>query len=170
MAGRSDQKQVSVYVTEDMYTWLSGDAEAMGMSRAAFLRHVLESWRASREIGDQQDSTPAVATAGRVETEEQRQLVDELTESRSRILVLEGDVKALTAEKDGMTGIIDQQRERMGMADALNIELTKRLEASQTSLDRMTLMLPAAGETQKPRRFNWRFWQRPDSSTAVPGR
>ena len=169
MAGRTDQKQVSVYVSEDMYIWLTNDSQAMGLSRAAFLRHVLERWRSERESTGQNGASPSLATAEQVEVESQRQLFNEVTDSRLRILTLEGDVKTLTAEKQGLVGIVDQQRERMGMADALSIELTKRLEASQNSLDRITLMLPAAGETGRPRRFNWRFWQRgSEHAASVP--
>ena len=169
MAGRTDQKQVSVYVSEDMYTWLTNDAQAMGLSRAAFLRHVLERWMSERESTGQNGASSSLATADHVEVESQKQLFNEVTDSRLRILTLEGDVKTLTAVKEGLTGIVDQQRERIGMADALSIELTKRLEASQNSLDRMTLMLPAPGETDRPTRFNWRFWQRgPERSASVP--
>ena len=164
MAGRTDQKQVSVYLSEEMYSWLSKDSESSGMSRAAFLRHVLETWRSERE-GRGEDGVSTGSAAGPQETAESHgHLVSQLSESRERVMVLEGDVRTLTAERDGLEAIIAMHRERLGLADSQNISLNLRLEAAQTSLDRLTLMLPAPGETSSPKRFNWRFWQRPVSS------
>ena len=63
-------------------------------------------------------------------------------------------------EIEGLQAIIAQQRERLGMSDALNIELAKRLEEAHTTLNRVTLALPAAGESSSSGGFNWRFWRR----------
>ena len=51
-------------------------------------------------------------------------------------------------------------RERLGMADAHNLELNRRLEESHATVDRMTLTLPAAGEGSGPRCSVWRFRER----------
>ena len=170
MAGRADQKQVSMYVSQDMYNWLSEDARGMGLSRAAFLRNVLDWWRSERESGRLgQDS--AIRTSGTVERtdslgaaerrireleaqlEGREELSSELTEARTRILTLEGDVRTLTTERQGLERVIEIQRDRQGMADSLNQELT-------TALNRLTRALPAAGESSGSSGFKWRFWRR----------
>ena len=87
-------------------------------------------------------------------------LNEDLTGSRERLLVLEGDVRELAAEKQGLQNLIDQQRERQGMSDALNIQLSQRLESALGTADRLTLALPAPAQNSESRSFNWRFWQR----------
>ena len=59
------------------------------------------------------------------------------------------------AENRGLQALVDQLRERLGMADAHNLDLNKRLEEAHTTVDRVTLMLPAAGQTG---RTWWKFW------------
>ena len=59
------------------------------------------------------------------------------------------------AEKRGLQALVDQLRERLGMADAHNVDLNRRLEEAHTTVDRVTLMLPAAGQTG---RTWWKFW------------
>ena len=68
---------------------------------------------------------------------------------QTRLLTLEGDVRALTVEKDGLERLIQQQRERQGMSDSLNQELTK-------TIDRITLILPApSSDADRPW---WKLW------------
>ena len=50
-------------------------------------------------------------------------------------------------------------RERLGMADAQNLELNRRLEESHTAVERVTLALPAPVVGAGPRRPVWRFWE-----------
>ena len=59
------------------------------------------------------------------------------------------------AENRGLQALIEQLRERLGMADAHNQDLNRRLEEAHSTVDRVTLMLPAAGQTG---RQWWRFW------------
>ena len=59
------------------------------------------------------------------------------------------------AENRGLQALVDQMRERLGMADAHNVDLNRRLEEAHTTVDRVTLMLPAAGQTG---RTWWKFW------------
>ena len=50
--------------------------------------------------------------------------------------------------------------ERLGMADAQNIELNKRLEEAHSTVDRAMLALPAPSEDAGPTRRSWQFWRR----------
>ena len=59
------------------------------------------------------------------------------------------------AENRGLQALVDQMRERLGMADAHNVDLNRRLEEAHTTVDRVTLMLPAAGQTG---RTWWKLW------------
>ena len=59
------------------------------------------------------------------------------------------------AENRGLQALVDQLRERLGMADAHNVDLNRRLEEAHTTVDRVTMMLPAAGQTG---RTWWKFW------------
>ena len=65
------------------------------------------------------------------------------------------DLAAAHATIQGQADLIQQMRERQGMSDSLNQELSQRLKESLASHDRLQLMLPAAGQTS--RRW-WRFW------------
>jgi hypothetical protein len=51
-------------------------------------------------------------------------------------------------------------RERLGMADAQNIELNKRLEEAHSTVDRAMIALPAPAESAAPTRRSWQFWRR----------
>ena len=87
-------------------------------------------------------------------------LTRELTETHERGLILEGDVRELVADKQGLQNLMAHHRERQGMSDALNIQLSLRLESALGTVDRLTLALPAPAQSSDPRGFNWRFWQR----------
>ena len=173
-----EQKPVTFYLEEHDYDWVNQDSDQLHLSRSAYLRNVVGWWRAERESG-RMDEARAVLSPGMSldvevqgngaseelaaaneqirelakQVEERDQLSRQLAESQARVLVLEGDVKTLTAEKEGLGSLIEHQRERQGMSDSLNQELTK-------TIDRITLMLPPAQERAESRGFNWRFWQR----------
>ena len=171
MTSREFPNPVTFYLDEATHAWLSEDCAELRLSRSAYLRNMVEWWRQEREggrmgagrpgqIGEQDVETSQDLGAARerlreLETQIQAhsELTSQLSESQARIATLEGDVRTLKAERDGMREIIGLQRERQGMSDSLNQELTK-------TIDRITLMLPAAGQTSSSRGFNWRFWQR----------
>ena len=58
-------------------------------------------------------------------------------------------------------------RERLGLADVHNIELNKRLEESIATVQSVTLVLPATGETSQLRRCVWRFGEKERKMTEM---
>ena len=60
----------------------------------------------------------------------------------------------------GQERLLGQQRERQGMSDALNVQLSQHLDKALGTADRLTLALPAPADTSEGRGFNWRFWER----------
>ena len=134
-------ERVAVYVTPSFRERLTRAIEASGGEQSNWLRRVLEAEILRFELGEIQEAgtpggqrdpsvPPAVALA------------------------------AAEARIEGLQEIVALLRERLGMSDSLNVELAQRLEVAQTSLDRVTLMLPPPGETSESKGFNWRFWQR----------
>ena len=71
------------------------------------------------------------------------------------VVALQLELTESRAENRGLQALVDQMRERLGMADAHNQELNRRLEEAHSTVDRVTLMLPAAGETGRPW---WKLW------------
>ena len=136
-------ERVAVYVTPSFRERLTRTIEASGVEQSHWLRRVLEAEIFRFELGETQEQE-ANAPDG----------------SRDPSVPPAVALAAAEARIEGMQEIVNLQRERLGMADALNVELTRRLEFAQISLDRVTLMLPAPGETSEPRGFNWRFWRR----------
>lgn len=177
MTTRANQKPITFYLEEGDYAWVTQDAQQLNLSRSAYLRNMVDWWRIERESGRLDGGRaalgPGSAGQSNVGNETSRQLsvaqerireleadiegrqeqAEELTESQARVLTLEGEVRTLMAEKEGLEKVIEIQRDRQGMADSLNQELT-------TVLNRMTLALPAAGESSGSSGFNWRFWRR----------
>ena len=172
MTSREFPNPVTFYLDDATHAWLSADCAELQMSRSGYLRNMVEWWRHEREAGRMPGAQPgpigeqdlAISRELTVARERARELearleghealAKELAVSQARITTLEGDVRALEAERDGMGEIINIQRERQGMSDSLNQELTQ-------TLNRITLILPAPGESSGSRGFNWRFWQRP---------
>ena len=136
-------ERVAVYVTPSFRARLTKAIESSGVDQSNWLRRLLEAEVVRFELGGLADDEHSQNGA---------------FSSLPPIVAL----AAAEARIHGQDEIIKIQRERLGMADALNIELTKRLEASQNSMDRLTLMLPAPDEVQTNghRGFNWRFWER----------
>lgn len=168
MTTREFARPVTFYLDDATYDWLTEDSASLESSRSGYLRSMVTWWREEREAGRMEDGVPKPSTTdggeelaaarGQIRELEARlssdtSLSEELVDARLRISTLEGDVRALEAERDGMQELINTQRERQGMSDSLNQELT-------TTVNRLTLMLPAAGESSEGRGFNWRFWRR----------
>jgi len=72
------------------------------------------------------------------------------------VVALQLELTEARAENRGLQALLDQLRERLGLADAHNQDLNRRLEEAHYTVDRVTLMLPAAGETG---RTWWKFWR-----------
>ena len=64
------------------------------------------------------------------------------------------------AQVAGLEQINGLLNERLGLADAQNIELNRRLEEAHATVDRAMLALPAASEDAVPTRRSWQFWRR----------
>ena len=64
------------------------------------------------------------------------------------------------AQVAGLEQINGLLNERLGLADAQNIELNRRLEESHATVDRAMLALPAPSEDVGPTRRGWQFWRR----------
>ena len=171
MTTREYSNPVTFYLDDATHGWLASDCTELHLSRSAYLRIMVEWWRGEREAGRIEGTTPERAGESGAETsgdlavamervreleaqvQTREELSGQLRDAEARVLALEGDLRTMEAEKDGMREIINMQRERQGMSDSLNQDLTQ-------TLNRVTLMLPAAGEGSDSRGFNWRFWRR----------
>jgi len=71
------------------------------------------------------------------------------------VVALQLELTESRAENRGLRALVDQLRERVGLADVHNQDLNRRLEEAHSTVDRVTLMLPAAGQTG---RSWWKFW------------
>ena len=67
---------------------------------------------------------------------------------------------ATQAQVAGLEKVNTLLNERLGQADAQNIELNRRLEESHATVDRVVLALPAPAESASPARRIWQFWKR----------
>lgn len=134
-------KRVVFYVTPTARDRLTHAVDASGVTQADWLRAAMElalkGPRFDEDIGDAQGDTDSRAAP------------EEVAVYQTKILTLEGDVRTLSAEKEGLERLIQQHRERQGMSDSLNQELTK-------TIDRITLILPApSSDANRPW---WRLW------------
>ena len=64
---------------------------------------------------------------------------------------------AAVAQVEGLEQVNSLLRERLGMADAQNMELNRRLEESHATVDRVTLALPAPAEGGGLTHRSWQF-------------
>lgn len=95
-----------------------------------------------------------------VERYESNNASDQQVLGDARTASVENELAQARAELHGLQEINRLLNERLGMADAQNIELNKRLEVALSTVERVTLALPAAGETSGSRGWNWQFWRR----------
>ena len=134
-------ERLAVYVTPSLRDRLTQARTAVGLSQPDWIRRALDvaasrheagggTGEAARESGPISGADPVVALA------------------------------AANAKIEGMEAIVEMQRERIGMSDAQNIELNRRLGEVNAMANRLTLALPAPGETSEGRGFRWRFWER----------
>ena len=131
-------ERVVVYVTADWHHRLEEAISRDELERADWLRRALENAIGESEIA-----------AGEGETDDRRVPAEVL------LAVAQERIRGLEDVNRGLEELIAQQRDRQGMSDSLNQELTKRLEEVHSTVDRITLMLPAAGQTGQ--RW-WKFW------------
>ena len=122
--------RIAFYLTPTWAARLDDAVEAAGEThRGPWVRRLIEQTLEGSEVGRAELPEDVVT------------LQLELTETR--------------AENRGLQALVDQMRERLGLADAHNQDLNRRLEEAHTTVDRVTLMLPAAGQTG---RTWWKFW------------
>lgn len=131
-------ERIVVYVTPDWDRRLQEAIIRDDFERADWLRHALE-----KAIGESE----VAAT-------------DEGAEGRSipvevRLAVAEERIRGLEEDKRALQTLANEQKDRQGHSDALNQQLSRQLEAAHGTIERVTLALPAAGQTG--RRW-WQFW------------
>ena len=135
------RKQISCYVTEEWHQRARAAADRRGE------RHISEWFR-------------GLVMNAVLETEADDALVSGAED-------LAPDVELAAARKtiEGMEGLIASQRERIGDYQAHMVDLRNEndklhalLVQEQTNVERITLMLPAAGETGKRRRWWNAIW------------
>ena len=132
-------ERVVFHVTPSMRVRIDRVIERIGRSPSDALRLLIE------EIVERYES---------VERGEQLGL------SEARTTSLESELTAVRAEIRGLQEINRLLNERLGMADAQNVELNKRLEMALSTVDRVTLALPAPSGDAGPTRRGWQFWRR----------
>ena len=97
-------------------------------------------------------------TLVRVETEN---LLEETSpDTDVEVAPLAVQLAAAQAQIAGLEQVNTLLNERLGQADAQNIELNRRLEESHATVDKVMLALPAASEDTGSTRRSWQFWRR----------
>ena len=138
-------ERVVFYITPSFRERLTAAISVSGMAQADWCRRVIES---------------AVERTGRSSQSDTAESLQSDNPEVREISKLTADLAAARATIEGQERLIQQQRERQGMSDSLNQELSQRLEVALGTIDRVTLALPASGDSSASRGFNWRFWQR----------
>ncbi len=133
-------ERLAVYVTPSLRDRITQARLAAGFTQPDWIRRALEAAAQIHERG--QSGMGRMAEVGRPSAESS------------------ADLAAAEATIEGLKAIVELQRERIGMGDALNIELTKILQESSAAVNTLTRALPAPGETSEGRGFRWRFWRR----------
>ena len=131
-------QRVVVYITVDWERRMEESFARDELEKADWLRRTIE-----HAIGRSEIKTPDEANDG-------RRVAPEVL-----LAAAQERIRGLEEINRGLEALIQQQGERQGMSDSLNQELTKRLGEVHSTVDRMTLMLPAAGQTGQ--RW-WKFW------------
>ena len=132
--------RITFYTRPSVQERLDRAVEASPWDQPDFLRHWLEDALHNLELAEFEG------------TEIDQQQIEELP--------LAVQVAALRAENDGLRGHVALLNERLGLADAQNIDLNSNLKISLGTMDRVTRALPAPREAQAPvpqRRGLWPF-------------
>ena len=102
-----------------------------------------------------------IVQAGIVDAEG-RALAAETSDSNAPLDV---QLAAALAHIEGLEALATSQRDRLTESQAHILDLKseneglhRHLDASNTNIERITLMLPAAGETSNGRKPWWKFW------------
>ena len=130
-------ERLTVYVTASLRNQIAQARQEAGLSQPDWIRRVLEAAAAEQEEGQGEDPSVAEVDPG--------PLSSELAASHARV--------------EGLEAIVDMLRERLGHADAQNIELNQRLEEAHRLATSLTPALPPPGETSAGGGFRWRFWR-----------
>ena len=133
-------ERVVFYIMPSVRARLDNAVGASGMQHADWLRQWLEE--------------------ALVRVESEALLAGNVAEGDQSVIPLASQLAAAEARVQGLEEIVAILRERLGMADAHNLELNKRLEESHSTIDRVMLALPAAGQGSEPTRRSWQFWRR----------
>ena len=121
--------RITFYTRPSVQERLDRAVETSPWDQPDFLRHWLEDSLRNLELAEFEG------------TEIDQQQIEELP--------LAVQVAALQAENSGLRGHINLLNERLGMADAQNIDLNSSLKISLGTVDRVTRALPAAPHDQQ---------------------
>ena len=133
-------ERITVYVTPSMHIRFERVVESSGMQPADWLRRCIDNELVRMEV---------------------EELVEggALGEGASGMPV-SAQLAAAEARLESQEEVISLLRERLGLADAQNIELNRRLEEAHSAVERVTLALPAPAEAAGSTRRGWQFWKR----------
>ena len=138
-------ERVVFYITPTFRDRVAEAVRSTGMSQADWCRRALDV--ALEGPGEVEPSMTIRSEHGG----------DRVGEDTPRLMA---ELAAARATIDGLERLLGQQRERQGMSDALNVQLSQHLNKALGTADRLTLALPAPADTSEGRGFNWRFWER----------
>ena len=128
-------ERVVFYVTPTMKGRFDAAVESSDLESAGWLRHWLDDALVRHEVEE-------LIVGGAEETS---------------AAPVSSQLAAAQARLEGQEEVVQLLRERLGLADAQNIELNRRLEESHATMDRAMLALPAPS---KATRRSWQFWRR----------
>ena len=133
-------ERITVYVTPSMHIRFERVVETSGMQPADWLRRCIDNEMVRLEAEE--------LVEGGVSGEE------------AAVMPVVAQLAAAEARLESQEEVISLLRERLGLADAQNIELNRRLEEAHSAVERVTLALPAPSESAEPARRGWQFWKR----------
>ena len=133
-------ERITVYVTPSMHIRFERAVEASDIQPADWLRRCIENELVRLEAEEiVEGGAPGEVVSG---------------------MPVSSQLAAAEARLESQEEVSSLLRERLGMADAQNIELNKRLEEAHSTVDRAMLALPAPAESAGPTRRGWQFWRR----------